>query len=55
LGSDASLTTVAGSAGAANTLESEAVRPVTSTVRPAESMKLELPPMSVQVLRLKVK
>jgi hypothetical protein len=55
LGSDVSRTTLAGPAGAVNSAESEPIRPVTSTLPAAETMTLELPPTSVEVLRVKVK
>lgn len=54
LGADASLTTLAGPAGGANSLNNEPIYPVTSTLRAAETMQLDLPPTSVQVLRVKV-
>jgi alpha-L-arabinofuranosidase len=52
---DALLTTLAGPASAVNTVEGEEVRPVASTLPAAETMRLDLPPTSVQVLRVKVK
>lgn len=55
LNSDASLITLAGPAGAANSVDLESIRPVQSTLPAAETMSIDLPPTSVQVLRVKVK
>jgi alpha-L-arabinofuranosidase len=52
---DALLTTLAGPAGAVNTVVREAIHPVASTLPAAETMRLDLPATSVQVLRVKVK
>ncbi len=49
---EAELTTIAGPAKATNSVDSEAIHPVVSTLPATATMKLELPPMSVQVLRV---
>ena len=54
LGGDATLTTIAGPAGGVNSLAAEPIHPVASTLPAAKTMQLELPPTSVQVLRIKV-
>ncbi|QDU55511.1 alpha-L-arabinofuranosidase C-terminal domain-containing protein [Aeoliella mucimassa] len=55
LADEATLTTIDGPAGAVNTRESEAVQPVVTELKAARTMKLELPPISVQVLKVKLK
>ena len=55
LAGDAQLTTLAGPAGAVNTIDSEAIRPEQSTLPAKATMHLELPATSVQVIRVKAK
>ncbi|WP_425395557.1 alpha-L-arabinofuranosidase C-terminal domain-containing protein [Aeoliella sp.] len=55
LGSDATLTTLAGPAEATNSRTKEMVKPEQRTIPADSTMTFELPPTSVEVLRLKVK
>lgn len=55
VGSEAFVTTLAGSGSVTNSVSTEKIHPVKSTLPAAKTMTLDLPPTSVQIMRVKVK